>query len=116
MIYPIGFPVNEEGLELYLESLGGQVPESLRKPGEPYGSYGLSGDDGQIIIVRLAVPTEEEAKDIGDILKTVRTPYLQQEALEDAVREMAEVYFDGICSLEEMMDGIREKSAIIMAE
>ncbi|MDE6212391.1 MAG: extracellular solute-binding protein [Lachnospiraceae bacterium] len=115
MIYPIGFPINEEGLERYLESLGGQVPESLRKPGEPYGSYGLSGDDG-IIIVNMYVPTKEEAEELCDTLKMVRTPYLRQEALEDAVREMAEVYFDGICSLEEMMDGIREKSAIIMAE
>ena len=115
MIYPIGFPINEEGLERYLESLGGQVPESLRKPGEPYGSYGLSGDDG-IIIVNMYVPTKEEAEEICDTLKMVRTPYLRQEALEDAVREMAEVYLDGICSLEEMMDGIREKSKIIMAE
>ena len=115
MIYPIGFPINEEGLERYLESLGGQVPESLRKPGEPYGSYGLSGDDG-IIIVNMYVPTKEEAEELCDTLKTLRTPYLRQEALEDAVREMAEVYLDGICSLEEMMDGIREKSKIIMAE
>ena len=115
MIYPTGFPINEEGLERYLESLGGQVPESLRKPGEPYGSYGLASDDG-IIIVNMYVPTKEEAEEICDTLKTVRTPYLRQEALEDAVREMAEIYLDGICSLEETMDGIREKSKIIMAE
>lgn len=116
MIYPVGFPVNEEGLTLYLESLGGQVPEGLRKPGEPYGSHGFSGEDGLLIVLTLYVPTKQETEELCDTLKTVRTPYLQNTALEDAVREAAAVYLDGICSLEEMMDGVREKSAIIMAE
>lgn len=116
MIYPVGFPVNEEGLPLYLESLGGQLPEGLRKPGEPYGSHGFSGDDGLLIVLTLYVPTKQETEELCNTLKTVRTPYLQNTALEDAVRETAAVYLDGICSLEEMMDGIREKSAIIMAE
>lgn len=116
MIYPIGFPINEEGLKLYLESLGGYLPESLRKPGECFGMYGVTGDDGQAITVDLYVPKEEETKEICDTLKTVHTPYLQRAALEDAVREAAVDYFDGICSLEETMDGIREKSKIIMAE
>ncbi|MDE7429458.1 MAG: hypothetical protein K2N00_09375, partial [Lachnospiraceae bacterium] len=116
MIYPIGFPINEEGLELYLESLGGYLSESDRKPGNCYGVFSVTGDDGQRIMVDLYVPKEEETKEICDTLKTVRTPYLQRAALEDAVREAAEKYFDGICSLEETMDGIREKSKIIMAE
>ena len=116
MLYPVGFPVNEEGLTMYLESLGGQVPEGLRKPGEPYGSHGFSGDDGLLIVLTLYVPTKQETEELCDTLKTVRTPYLQNTALEDAVRETAAVYLDGICSLEEMMDGVREKSAIIMAE
>lgn len=116
MLYPVGFPVNEEGLTLYLENLGGQVPESMCKPGEPYGSYGFSGDDGLLIVLTLYVPTKQETEELYNTLKTVRTPYLQNAALEDAVRETAAVYLDGICSLEEMMDAIREKSAIIMAE
>lgn len=116
MIYPVGFPVNEEGLSLYMESLGGQVPESMRKPGEPYGSHGFSGDDGLLIVLTLYVPTKQETEELCDTLKTVRTPYLQNAALEDAVWEAASVYLDGICSLEEMMDGVQEKSAIIMAE
>lgn len=116
MIYPIGFPINEEGLELYLESLGGYLSESDRKPGQCYGIFGVTGDDGQAIKVDTYMPTEEETKEICDILKTVRTPYLQRTALEDAVRGAAADYFDGIRSLEETMDGIREKSKIIMAE
>lgn len=118
-IYPIGFPVNEEGLEAYMESLGGRVPESLRKPGEIYGSYGLSTDeDGEIkvLIVDLYMPTEQETAEIYSTLKSLRTPYLENAALEGAVRDAAEVYLDGLCSLEEAMNAIREKSAIIMAE
>lgn len=119
MIYPIGFPVNEDGLQLYMESLGGRVPESLRKPGEPYGSYGYSTDENgeiEVFIVDLYVPTEEETTAFYDTLKSLHTPYLGNAALEDAVRDAAEVYLDGLCSLEEAVDAIRDKSAIIMAE
>lgn len=119
MIYPIGFPVNEAGLELYMESLGGRVPESLRSPGDIYGSYGYSTDeDGEIkvLIVDLYVPTEQETAAFYDTLKSLHTPYLEKAALEDAVRDAAEVYLDGLCSLEEAVNAIREKSAIIMAE
>lgn len=115
-IYPIGFPVNEEGLTSYMESLGGQVPESLRIPGEPYGAYGFSGEDGAMISLDMYVPTVQEQSQMYEMLKTVRTPYLERAALEDAVREAAEVYLDGICSLEEMMENAGEKSTIIMAE
>lgn len=119
MIYPIGFPVNEEGLQIYMESLGGRVPESLRKPGEIYGNYGYSTDeDGEIkvLIVDLYVPTEQETAEFSDTLQSLYTPYLEKAALEDAVRDAAEVYLDGLCSLEEAVNAIREKSAIIMAE
>jgi len=119
MIYPIGFPVNEDGLQLYMESLGGRVPESLRKPGEPYGSYGYSTDENgeiEVFIVDLYVPTEEETTAFYDTLKSLHTPYLENAALEDTVRDAAEVYLDGLCSLEEAVNAIREKSAIIMAE
>ncbi len=116
MIYPVGFPVNEEGLSFYLESLGGQVPESRRKPGESYGAYGYYGDDGKMITLDLYVPTVQEGEALYSLLEALHTPYLQQTALEDAVREAAEAYLDGICSLEEAMDVVREKSAIIMAE
>lgn len=114
-IYPIGFPINEEGLELYLESLGGQVPENLRKPGEPYGGYGFSSEEG-VIALDLYVPTKQETAEIYDVLKTVRTPYLENAALEDPIRDAAEAYLDGLCSLEEAMDGIRGTGTIIMAE
>lgn len=118
-IYPIGFPVNEEGLQLYMESLGGRVPESLRKSGEIYGSYGFGTDeDGEIklLIVDLYVPTEEETAEFYDTLQSLHTPYLENAALEEAVRDAAEVYLDGLCSLEEAVNAIRETSAIIMAE
>ncbi len=116
LLYPTGFPINEEGLRLYMESLGGHVPESLREPGEIYGMYGFSGDDVGPIMVELYVPTVQETEAFCDMLKTVHTPYIQNVALEEALREEAAVYLDGICSLEEMMYGVREKSAIIMAE
>ena len=76
----------------------------------------LSSDDGAPIVVELYMPTTQETEALFDILKMVRTPYIQNVALEEALREEAEVYLDGICSLEEMMYGVQAKSAIIMAE
>lgn len=116
MIYPLGFPVNEEGLQSYMESLGGQVPESMREPGKSYGGYTYSSEEGSFIILELYVPTEQETAEMCDTLKSLHTPYLEKAALEDAVRDAAEVYLDGLCSLEEAVNAIREKSTIIMAE
>lgn len=115
MIYPIGFPVNEEGLQTYLETLGGQLPDGV-KPGEPYGGYGLSDDSGVTIFMNIYMPTEQEMKELYDLLSSVRTPYLSDAVVEDAVREAGKWYLEDKCSLEAAVELVQEKIAIYMAE
>lgn len=115
MLYPTGFPVNEDGLSDYLDSLGGMVPEDRRKPGEIFGAYGFTEDDG-VITLDLFMPTQQERDGLCDVLTSVHTPYLSDVVVDDAVREAGVYYLEGRVSLEEALEGIREKIAIYMAE
>jgi len=115
MIYPIGFPVNEAGLQTYLETLGGQLPE-WSKPGEPFSGYGFGDENGLIITMSVYVPTEQETKELYDLLSSVRTPYLSDAVVEDAVREAGKRYLEGRCSREEAVEFVQKKLAIYMSE
>ena len=115
LIYPIGFPVNEAGLQTYLETLGGQLSE-WDKPGEPYSGYGFGDENGLVVQMSIYVPTEQETKELYDLLASVRTPYLVDAVVEDAVREAGKRYLEGRCSLEEAVEVVKEKLAIYMSE
>lgn len=115
LIYPVGFPVNETGLQSYLETLGGQLPD-WAEPGEPYGGYGLSNGDGTVISMSIYAPTEQETKELYELLTSVRTPYMADAVVEDAVREVGKWYLEGKCSLEAAVEFLQEKIAIYMSE
>lgn len=116
MIYPVGFPVNEEGLQTYIQTLGGQLPGDWVKPGEPYSGYALSDDSGMTISMSIYMPTEQEMKELYDLLSSVRTPYLSDAVVEDAVCEAGRCYLEDRCSLEMAVEMVQEKIAIYMAE
>lgn len=115
LIYPVGFPVNEAGLQTYLETLGGQLPD-WAEAGESFSGYGFSDENGLLITMSIYVPTEQETKELYDLLSSVRTPYLADAVVEDAVREAGERYMEGRCSLEEAVAFVGEKLAIYMSE
>lgn len=116
LIYPTGFPVNEAGLTSYLETLGGQLSGDEAKPGEPYGGYGFIDSNGLMVNIVIYIPTQQEMKELYELLSSVRTPYLSDAVLEDAVREAGKQYLEGSCSLEQALDEIEEKLAIYMSE
>lgn len=115
LIYPSGFPVNEAGLQTYLETQGGQL-HSWAKPGMIASGFGFSDDDGTHITMSIYVPTEQETKELYDLLSSVRTPYLADTVVEDAVREVGKRYLEDRCSLEEAVELVQEKLAIYMSE
>lgn len=116
LIYPTGFPVNEAGLTSYLETLGGQLSKDQGKPGEPYSGYGFMDSNGLMISIVIYIPTEQETKELYELLASVRTPYLADAVVEDAVREAGKQYLEGRCNLEEAVEEIEEKLAIYMSE
>ena len=115
LIYPVGFPVNEAGLQTYLETLGGQLSE-WDKPGEPFSGYGFGDENGLVVQMSIYVPTEQETKELYDLLSSVRTPYLSDAVVEDAVREAGKRYLEGRCSLEEAVEAVQKKLEIYMSE
>lgn len=119
MLFPAGFPVNEAGLSDYLESLGGMVPKERQIPGEVFGGYGFSSDfsgSEEIIVLEMYVPTSQENQVLYEMLTSVRTPYLSDTVMEEAVREAGRRYLEGRCSLEEAVEVIQKKIEIYMAE
>lgn len=116
MLYPTGFPVNEGGLSDYLDSLGGMLAEDRQKPGQEFSHYSFMMDDDLFLSLDLYVPTEQEREELYQMLTSVRTPYLADVVMEDAVREAGVYYLEDRCSLEEALEKIREKIAIYMAE
>lgn len=116
MIYPSGFPVNEAGLSEYLESLGGMLAKEERTPGERCGGYGFAAEDGKVISLVIYVPTSQESQALYDMLASVRTPYLSDVIMEEAVLEAGKMYLHDMCSLEEALETIQKKIQIYMAE
>lgn len=114
LLYPSGFPVNEEGLQTYLKTVGGQIDRA--KPGESFGMNIFTDTDGTMIAMSIYALTERETEELCELLSTVRTPYLSDTVMEDAVREVGKWYLEGRCSLEEAVEEIQEKLAIYMAE
>ncbi len=115
MIYPTGFPVNEEGLQTYIKTLGGQLADGA-KPGEPFSGYGFVDDSGVMIVLSIYVPTEQESQELYELLASVRTPYLSDAVVEDAVQEAGKWYLEDKCSLEAAVELVQEKIAIYMSE
>ena len=116
LIYPTGFPINEAGLQTYLDSLGGMLTGNEANPGEPFSGYALSEDDGTMISLGIYVPTKQETKELYDMLSSVSTPYLSDAVVEDVVREVGKWYLEDKCSLEEAVQLVQEKIAIYMSE
>ena len=58
----------------------------------------------------------QETKELYDLLSAVRTPYLSDVVVEDAVREAGKYYMQGRCSLEETVELVQKKIAIYMSE
>jgi hypothetical protein len=95
--------------------LGGQLPE-WGKPGEPFSGYGFGDENGLVVQMSVYVPTERETKELFDLLSSVRTPYLSDAVVEDAVREAGKYYMEEQCSLEEAVEAVQKKLAIYMSE
>lgn len=117
MIYPEGFPVNEEGLSEYMKSVGGMLTEEMQASGqEDVGGYGFTGENGELAILDINRQTEQEERELCETLASVHTPYLADPVMEDAVRAAGKEYLNGGCSLEEAVEAIQKKMEIYMAE
>lgn len=84
--------------------------------GEVYGTVGGSYGDGLQYRMDIYMPKKEEFQALYDLCCKVKTPYVADSVVEDAVIETGARYLSGSLSLEEALDKIMAKIEIYMAE
>lgn len=113
-----GFMVNQSALEKQLSPQwpvfqnGGMSVDY----GEVSSSFGGSTGDGREWHLDIYMPTKEEFQALYDLCCKVKTPYVADTVVENAVIEIGAQYLAGQMSLDEAVDKIMAKVQIYMAE
>lgn len=113
-----GFMVNQSALEKQLSPQwsvfqnGGMNVDY----GEVSSSVGGSTGDGREWHLDIYMPTKEEFQELYDLCCKVKTPYVADTVVENAVIEIGVQYLAGQMSLDEAVDKIMAKVQIYMAE
>ena len=113
-----GFMVNQSALEKQLSPQwpvfqnGGMNADY----GEVSSSFGGSTGDGREWHLDIYMPTKEEFQALYDLCCKVKTPYVADTVVENAVIEIGAQYLAGQMSLDEAVDKIMAKVQIYMAE
>lgn len=113
-----GFMVNQSALEKQLSPQwpvfqnGGMSVDY----GEVSSSFGGSTGDGREWYLDIYMPTKEEFQALYDLCCKVKTPYVADTVVENAVIEIGAQYLAGQMSLDEAVDKIMAKVQIYMAE
>lgn len=113
-----GFMVNRSALEKQLSPQwpvfqnGGMNVDY----GEVSSSFGGSTGDGREWHLDIYMPTKEEFQALYDLCCKVKTPYVADTVVENAVIEIGAQYLAGQLSLDEAVDKIMAKVQIYMAE
>lgn len=84
--------------------------------GEVYGSVGGSDGEGRDYSMDIYMPTEEEFQALYDLCCEVKTPYVADSVVENAVIEFGAQYLSGQMSLDEAVQKIKARVQIYMAE
>lgn len=108
-ITSLGFPVNQAAFEKELH------PDDAT-PNESYSTFAYLDEDGNSFIWQIYWFGEEQADELRNRMKTVSTPYVENEVLEDAVFSAGVRYINGEIGLEEAITDVEKKMAIYLAE
>lgn len=106
-----GFPINKAAFE---ESF--VLDESQVNEDGLYGRLGKSDREGNLVVMNIYWPNNEQIDALRKWMESVNTPYIEDTLLEYAVYEEGTGYMLGEQSLEEAVAMIEEKTALYMAE
>lgn len=84
--------------------------------GDVYASVGGSDGEGREYGMNIYMPSKEEFQELYDLCCKVKTPYVANSMVENAVIEIGAQYLAGTMSQEEAVDKIMAKIEIYMAE
>ena len=113
-----GFMVNQTALQEQLSNQwrifknGGTDKEY----GEPSSSVGGSYADGREFHMDIYMPTQEEFQKLYTLCSQVKTPYVADTVVENAVIEIGAQYLKGQMSLDEAVQKIKARVELYMAE
>lgn len=113
-----GFMVNQTALQEQLSNQwtifknGGTDKEY----GEPSSSVGGSYADGREFHMDIYMPTQEEFQKLYTLCSQVKTPYVADTVVENAVIEIGAQYLKGQMSLDEAVQKIKTRGELYMAE
>lgn len=113
-----GFMVNESALKEQLSNQwkifknGGTDKEY----GEPCSSVGGSYSDGREFHMDIYMPTQEEFQKLYTLCSQVKTPYVADTVVENAVIEIGAQYLKEQMSLDEAVQKIKARVELYMAE
>lgn len=106
-----GLPVNQEAFDMQFTP----QEEYLAEDGG-YSYLSMSDEEGRRVEYVSYWPDDEQIMALKEQMGQLRTAYIPDSVLEDAVFEQGVAYMQGHLSLEEALDGIGKKIAIYMAE
>lgn len=84
--------------------------------GEPCSSVGGSYNDGREFYMDIYMPTQEEFQKLYTLCSQVKTPYVADTVVENAVIEIGAQYLQGQMSLDEAVQKIKARVELYMAE
>lgn len=105
-----GLPINRAALQAEFASESGDGTE------ERWGSLATDNYEGHMISLAIYCPNQSQVADLQAYMESVKTPYMENTVLEDAVYEEGIAYMQGRKSLDEALDSIEKKMAIYLAE
>ena len=105
-----GLPVNKAALAACFIPVEEPLEEGV------WGSLGGLNEDGSVYSLTTYWPDQAQITALQTYMESVKTPYLENTVLEEAVYTEGTSYMQGRKSLDEALDDIEKKMAIYLAE
>lgn len=105
-----GMPVNRAAFE------SGLVPDDLESPDAVYSSMAFIYEDGSFFSWNVYWFGEEQADVLRKWMETVKTPYMRNRVLEEAVYAAGTDYLKGDTGIEDAVAAVEKRMAIYLAE
>lgn len=105
-----GLPVNKAAMQAGFASEAGDGVD------ERWGGLATDNYEGNMISLSVYCPNQSQVAELQAYMESVKTPYMENTVLEDAVYEEGIAYMQGRKSLDEALDSVEKKMAIYLAE
>lgn len=106
----LGLPVNKAALQVEFIPVEEPLEEGV------WGSLGGRSEDGSVYSLVTYWPDQDQIAALQTYMESVKTPYVENTVLEEAVYAEGTAYMQERKSLDEALDDIKKKMAIYLAE